>query len=137
MKKQILVLSCALFFVTSFSSCFRHHRHDTSVTISDDGDDYEMYASYDSRKTRNIQRLVDRELNLALNRSCVNRRVDDIIRLDDETSFYMRSFPGEIRISVDRSEVSDESWEKIQNLCEEIKEALARGEDDWREDGIW
>ena len=114
-----------MILASSFSSCFWHHHHDSCVSISDNGDDYEMYASFDRAKTRKIQRLVDRELNIELDRSGRNGRIDDVIRLDDQTSFHMRSYPGEIRINVDRSQISDESWEKIQNLCEDIKEELA------------
>ena len=124
MRKQILFIACALFFVTGFSSCFIHHGHDTCVTISDDDDEYEMYASYDVKKTRRIQRLLDRELNIDLGRSGRNTHVDANITLDDKTTFYMRAFPGQLRISFDKNENSDESWEKIQDVCEEIKEAL-------------
>ena len=124
MRQSILVLACALFFVTSFTSCFRHRHHDTSVTISDSGDDYEMYASFDVNKTRKIQRLLDRELNLDLGSSGRNVHVDANITLDDQTTFYMRAVPGRLRIRFDKSENSGESWEKIHEVCEEIKEAL-------------
>ena len=83
-----------------------------------------MCASFDEDKTRKIQRLVDRELNIDLGRSGRNARVDATITLDDHTTFYMRAFPGELRINFDKRENTEDSWEKIQDVCEEIKEAL-------------
>jgi len=125
MKKQILVITCSLVLLCSFSSCFRwHHHHDTCVSISDSGNEYEMYAYYDEAKTRKIQRLLDRELNIDIGRSGRHTHVDATITLDDQTKFYMRALPGEIRINFDKGENSEESWEKIQEVCEDIKDAL-------------
>jgi len=103
------------------------------VSISDDGDEYEMYASYDRDMTRKIQRLVDRELNVDLGRSGRHTHVDATITLDDRTTFYMRALPGELRIKFDKNENSEDSWVRIQDVCEEIKEALEEREGEWRE----
>jgi hypothetical protein len=125
MKKQILVITCALLVAASFSSCFiRHHHHDTSVSISDSGDEYEMCASFDENKTRKIQRLLDRELNIDIGRSGRTAHVDANITLDDHTTFYMRALPGQLRINFDKRANTEDSWEKIQDVCEEIKDAL-------------
>ena len=126
MRKQILAIACILFFVASFSSCFHHHHHNTSVTISDSGDEYEMYASYDIDKARKIQRLLDRELNVDIGRSGRHTHVDATITLDDRTTFYMQAFPGELKINFDKTRNSEDSWIRIQDVCEEIKEALER-----------
>ncbi len=83
-----------------------------------------MYASFDEDKTRKIQRLVDKELNIDLGPSGRNVHVDATITLDDRTTFYMRAFPGELRINFNKNENSNDSWEKIQDVCEDIKEAL-------------
>jgi len=124
MKKQILVIACALFFASSFSSCFRHHHHDTSITILDSGDDYELYASFDRNKTRKIQRLLNEELNVDIGRSGRHTHVDATITLDDRTTFYMQAFPGELRINFDKTRNSEDSWIRIQDVCEDIKDAL-------------
>ena len=83
-----------------------------------------MYASYDRDKARKIQRLLDRELNVDIGRSGRHTHVDATITLDDRTTFYMRAFPGELRINFDKTRNSEDSWIKIQDVCEEIKEAL-------------
>ncbi len=125
MRKQILAITCSLFLLSCFSSCIRwHHHHDTSVTISDSEDEYELSASFDEHKTRKIQRLLDRELNIDLGTSGRRTHVDATITLNDHTTFYMRALPGELRINFDKSENSEDSWIKIQGVCEEIKEAL-------------
>ena len=83
-----------------------------------------MYASYDENKTRKIQHLLDRELNIDMGRSGRHAHVDGTITLDDRTTFYMRAMPGELRINFDKSHNSEDSWIKIQDVCEEIKNAL-------------
>ena len=83
-----------------------------------------MYASYDRDKARKIQRLLDRELNVDIGRSGRNTHVDATITLDDRTTFYMQAFPGELRINFDKTRNSEDSWNKMQDVCEEIKEAL-------------
>ena len=126
MRNPFAVMVSVLILAVSFSSCFRHHQHYTSVTISDSRDEYELYASYDRQRTRKIQRLLDRELNVDFNRYFNNAHVDELITLDDHTTFYMRSLPGELKIRVDKSANPGDSWVKIQNVCEDIKEALQR-----------
>lgn len=85
-----------------------------------------MCASYDRNKTHKIQRLLDRELDIDLNNSWGTRHADRVITLDDQTTFHLRSFPGELRISVDKRENQDGSFDRIKDVCEDIKEALGK-----------
>ena len=124
MKKQFLLLACGLLVVASFSSCLWRHHHHTSITISESGDEYQLSASYDKNKTRKIQRLLDRELGSDYEASFQNECVDGEISLHDRTVFYIRSLPGRLKISFDKSENSEESSDKIRELCEDIKDAL-------------
>ena len=125
MKKQsLLLLACGLFVVASFSSCLWHHRHHSSITISESGDEYQLSASFDKNKSRKIQRLLDRELGRDYDASFQNECVDGEISLHDRTVFYIRSLPGRLKIVFDKSENSEESGEKIRELCEDIKDAL-------------
>ncbi len=49
MKKYMVSLALGLMIIAGMSACF-HHRHDMSISVSDDEDEYEMDADY--RKNR-------------------------------------------------------------------------------------
>ena len=124
MKKQFVLLFCGLFFLAVFSSCLRRH-HNTSISISDSRDIYQMCASYDKNKTYKVQRLLDEDLEHNDDASFRNAKVDATITLDDNTTFYMKLFPGELKIKIDKTKNSGESFLKIKVTCEDIKDFLA------------
>ncbi len=125
MKKQFFLMVCGLFFLLVFSSCLRRHHH-TSVSISESEDIYQLFASYDKNNTRKVQRLLDEDLGNNINSSFRNARIDGRIALDDKTIFYIRMFPGELKIKFDKTENSGESCIKLKEVCEDIKDLLAR-----------
>ena len=123
MKKRFILKISGLSFIAVFSSCLRSHHH-TSVSISDSQDVYQMCAWYDKNKTRKVQRLLDEDLKDHNDMSFKNAKVDAMITLDDRTTFYMRLFPGELQIKLDKTENSGESCLKMKEVCEDIKDLL-------------
>ncbi len=124
MKKQFPLMMCGLFFLVALSSCF-HRYHHTSISISDSRDVYQLCASYDKNKTHKLQRLLDEDLRDDNEWSFKNSRVDETITLDDRTTFYMRLYPGELKIKLDKSENSEASCQKMKDVFEDIKYLLA------------
>jgi len=124
MKKQIILWVCGLFLAGSFSSCWLH-RHHTSVSISDSGKEYELTASYEKRKTRKVLRFLNGRLEEDCGLSFRNSRIDEEITLDDRTRFSLVSYPGELEIRIDKTENSEESYRKIKEICEEVKDLIA------------
>lgn len=123
MKKYTVSLAIGLMMITAMSSCF-HHRHDISISVSDDENEFEMDADYGKNKSHRVQVYLNNHL---LNNSSVSIRngfVDDEVTLDDETSFYINTNPGELRIRIDKTENSEEQCEKIRQACEDLKEIL-------------
>lgn len=123
MKKYFIVAVSGIMLL-AFSSCF-HHGHDFSITISDDEDEYEMDASYSKRQARAIRIYLNDHLlhnNIVLHN---NNSVDEEITLDDNTTFYINSYPGEFRIKIDKRENSEESCARLKQICEELKKILA------------
>lgn len=123
MKKHFIVAvsGCMLLVL---SSCF-HHGNDISITISDDEDEYEMDASYSKKQSHAVRvylndHLLDKRIVLHK-----NRYVDEEVTLEDNTTFYINAYPGELRIKIDKRENSEESCEKVKQICEELKEILA------------
>lgn len=123
MKKYTVSLAIGLMMIAGISSCF-HHRHDISISVSDDENEFEMDADYGRNKSHRVQVYLNNHL---LNNSSVSIRngfVDDEVTLDDETSFYINTNPGELRIRIDKTENSEEQCEKIRQACEDLKEIL-------------
>jgi len=47
-----------------------------------------------------------------------------MITLDDKTTFYMKSYPGELKIKLNKQDNSYDSYTKIKDLCEGLKEII-------------
>ena len=111
MKKYFLFIAVFLFSAVLFSSCIRYH--DISISISDDEDVYRMKALYDEYKTKAVQRRINKYLEENHSMSFVNASTDKEISLDDGTSFYVVSRPGKLKIKMDRTENSEEAYDKV------------------------
>lgn len=123
MKKQLLLSACVLFLLSVFSSCFRDH--DVSIYVSDSEDVYRMKAKYRKNQTLTVQRFLDEEFRDDNINSFKNSSVDEEIILDDDTRFYINSRPGKLKIQIDKTENTEESYNKIKAVCEDIKVLLA------------
>lgn len=121
MKKFIIPVMAALIVLVFGSSCF--HDHDICISTSDDEDDYEMDASFNRNKNHAVQVYLNE--HLLNNRTSFRNWDDEEITLDDQTTFYIDSRPGQLRIRIDKAKNSEESLEKVRRACEELKEILA------------
>ncbi len=120
MKKYIVSLALGLMIIAGMSSCF-HHRHDMSISVSDDENEYEMEADYRRNQSHAVQVYLNDHLLSNSNVSIRNGFVDDEITLDDETTFYINANPGELSIRINKNENSEESCERVKRICEDIK----------------
>ncbi len=126
MKKHfIYTVPGFICFLLIMSSCFHVHDGDISITTTDDEDEYEMEASYSRNQTHAVQVYLNEHLISSSNRSFKNRPIDDEITLDDKTTVYINSYPGELRIKINKAKNSDESCERVREICEELKDILA------------
>jgi hypothetical protein len=121
MRKLFILAILGLLLTACLSSCF-HHGNDLCIKISDDDDEFEMDASYSKRKTHAVEVYIDEHL-LNESVSIRNKRGDEII-LDDDTKFNLRSYPGRLSIKFDKTENPEEAYEKIREVCEDLKEIL-------------
>jgi hypothetical protein len=123
MKKHFISTLPGFIFLLVISSCF--HNHNIEIAISDDDDEYEMEALYKRNQTRTVQVYLDEHL---LNNSTVSfkrRTIDEEVTLDDNTTVYINSNPGNLSIKIDKSKNSAESCERVKQVCEELKDILA------------
>lgn len=123
MKNYFLTILLASVLLISLPSCFHHH--DVSVTISDDEDEYEMDAMYKKEQIHDVQVYLNEHLLTSGKISIRNMRGDEKITLDDKTTLYINSAPGELRIRFDKRENDKESNEMVKDLCEDLKDILA------------
>jgi hypothetical protein len=122
MKKYFISVVLGLMVLVFLSSCF--HDHDICISVSDDEDEYEMEASYRKNQTHAVQVYLDEHLFNG-STSTYRRWQNEAVTLDDKTTFYINSRPGQLRIKFDKTENSEESYEKVRQACEELKEVLA------------
>lgn len=58
--------------------------------------------------------------------SFVNSRIDGKPVLDDHTIFYIKKYPGFIKIKRNKDENSDEAYYKIKAMCEGLKKNITK-----------
>ena len=109
------------------ASCWRHD-HDLSISYNDADNYYSMKANFSKAKTRMVERYMDRMLGDATSMSFVNTRIDGNLALDDHTVFYLKKYPGYIKIKLDKDKNSQEGYEEIREMCEGMKEVLTAHE---------
>jgi hypothetical protein len=124
--KHLPLITYFLVLASLCSSCmWNHHEGDTAISISDTKSSFSVSAYYDKNKTRKVQQCIDKHLGSNNNISFVNAQTDARITLDDKTKFYIRSYPGELKIKFDKEENSFESYTEIRKMCEGIKNIIS------------
>ena len=121
--KHALLAAGAFIVITCNSSCMHRH-HGTSIQIRENHTFFSMEAYFDENKTRKVQQFMNSELGDRNSVSFTNTRMDAMITLDDKTTFYMKSFPGELKIKMNKLENSYQSYTEIKDLCEGLKEII-------------
>lgn len=128
MKIRFLLVAGVLFSISVLSSCHWHRgNHEVSVSVNDEEDIYQFSARFDDNKTIAVERYI---------KQCTedghifkyggHGDMDATLILDDNTRVYIRSREGRLKIKFNKEENSEESYERIRDMCEGIKELLAK-----------
>lgn len=123
MKKSFLLTGGCMFLVWVSISCYHSH-HNTKISISETKDAYKMSAWFNLDKTNAVHKYMDQQLGKRNNISFVNSEIDATIMLDDHTTFYVRSLPGDLEIKLDKKQNSQESYIQVKKMCEGIKNVI-------------
>ena len=123
--KRLRLITCYVTLVCFCSSCLIHHDGDVSISISESKEAYSMAAHFNKDKTKEIQRYINRRIGRSNNISFVNTEMDAIITLDDETRFYIKLFPGDLKIKFNKVENSYRSYSEIKEMCLGIKAIIS------------
>jgi len=112
------VLLCCIFV-----SCW-HHRGDVSIQYSESNHYYSMEAWFHENRTTDVEEYMDDKIGRQSNVSFANTRIDGRIDLDDHTTFFLKKFPGHLRIELDKRKNSTHSYREIKSLCEGINDVV-------------
>ena len=123
MKKFIPLIALIALACITFISC-RHHNSDVSITYRNADEHYSMQAEFSKRKIKAVERYMDRMLGDVTNMSFINSRINGKIALDDHTIFYIKKYPGYLKIRLNKYENSEEAYERIRAMCEGIEDVL-------------
>ena len=121
--KKLPVLFYALVCITVIS-CMHNDNGNINITLSESDQYYSMSARFSKSKTRNVEEYMDRRIGTRSNMSFVNSRINGKLALDDHTTFYIRKYPGLIKIKLDKDENSNEAYHRIKAMCEGIKKVI-------------
>ena len=67
---------------------------------------------------------MDSRIGRNSNMSFVNSQIDGKLALDDRTTFYIKKYPGFLKIKLDKNENSEEAYRRMKAMCEGIKKIL-------------
>ena len=121
--KKLPVLFYALACITVIS-CMHNDNGNINITLSESEQYYSMNARFSKSKTRDVEEYMDSTIGTQTNMSFVNSRINGKLALDDHTTFYIKKYPGRIKIKLDKDENSDEAYHRIRAMCEGIKEVI-------------
>lgn len=123
MEKLSTLLFCAVTCILVTSSCMSNNA-DTSLTLTESDHYYSMYVYFNKGKTREVEKYMDSRIGRKSNMSFVNTQIDGTVALDDHTTFYIKKFPGFIKLKLDKNENSYESYHQVKAMCEGIEKVL-------------
>ena len=123
--KKLHLLFYALTCI-SVVSCRYFNDHDIHIGYSEDDQYYSMNAHFPSNRTRDVEEYLDRRIGNNSNMSFKNTRIDGKVTLDDHTTFYIKKFPGILKIKLDKDKNSEESYHEIKTMCQGIKRILVK-----------
>ena len=122
MKKLFNLVLIALLFAGIFSSC--RHKGDISISHSESKDLYKFAAHFPKDRTKEVQRYLDSKLENAGDFSFENSRIDGTIALDNNMNFYIKMYPGSLKIEMEKSKNSYENYARMKKMGEEMGKVL-------------
>jgi phosphate-selective porin len=125
MKKGFILIAVVVLLTGMFSSCYNYNDDDVAISIKENDNEYKLSARFKRNKTRAIQNYIENYTeNSGLFKSD-NDEVEGTVTLDDNTTVYIKSKKGQLKIKLDKEENSQESYERVKDMCEGIKDLLA------------
>ncbi len=118
------LISLSIFVVYSKLSDEIFRGNNTSISISEDEETYQLKASYNRHITGRIQQYINHCIKPNSLFQSENDYFDANTTLADKTEFYIKESPGKLKIVLDKRKNSSASLQRIKNMCTGIKDVL-------------
>lgn len=113
-----------VFCILLLSSCRYHNNHNIKISVNESVGSYRFYASFPEQQTNKIHRLINNRLAPNELFASAKDYMNVTTTLQDKTTFAVKASPGIVEITIDREGNSPASYDRIRNMCAEIKTAL-------------
>jgi hypothetical protein len=125
MKTIFALLFLLLSLGSLESSSVRAESERTSVSINESDELYELSSIYKKEQYETIRGHVNEHLAPDRLFSSSINEIEATVTLRDGTRFFIRSYPGKLKISIQKGENSDSSVKRIKKMCEGIKSIVS------------
>lgn len=122
MKKLFNLVLITMLSVGIFSSC--RNKDDISISHSESNDFYSFAAHFPKERTKEVQRYLDSKLENGGDFSFENSRIDGTIALDNTMNFYIKMYPGSLKIEMSKSKNSYENYARMKKMGEDMGKFL-------------
>jgi|GEM_PF-3522784 len=97
---------------------------DVSIAVKDEDDYYRFKAQFDDNLSPDVSRFLNDQLSTV--RIDPEKDSKIVTVLPDQTRITVESSPGEVMIYLDKDENSRDSYHRIKNLCEGVKDVILK-----------
>jgi hypothetical protein len=125
--KKISLVFLSVAFLSMFISCdYFNDNHNISFNYKETDHTYFMKAHFNKGSNRNVENYMDNRIGKKNNMSFVNSTIDGKLTLDDQTTFYIKKYPGTLEIKLDKDKNSNESYGEVKAMCEGLKQVVIK-----------
>lgn len=126
MKASFFIAAFCLVALSIFVGWIKYQRNNGNISISvKNTDDYYTYtASFDEAMTGHVQDYI----NYSIKPNGLFKSTHDYFNvtttLADQTNFYVKESPGQLKIELNKRKNSTASYLRIKNMCDGISNVL-------------
>lgn len=118
-----------IFCLLSFAFCFPYLKKEFNgdnikISRTETVDGFTFTAGFNKTKSPKIQAYIDEYLKPAGDFSLKNTEIDATITLNDKSTFYLKTTPGELKIVVEKDETSASNYFKLKIMCESLSDVI-------------
>ncbi|MGG7663889.1 hypothetical protein [Dyadobacter sp. BHUBP1] len=120
MKMKSLLISPMIMLVM-LVSC---NNGDVSIAVKDEDDYYRFKAQFDDNLSPDVSEFLNEHLSTV--RIDPEKDSKVVTVLPDQTRLTIESSPGELMVYLDKEENSRDSYHRVKNLCEGVKDVILK-----------
>jgi len=122
---RFFIAICLIFACLANGNVVMAQKGNTSVKISETGNDYQFKAKYDKAKTRQVQEYMTESLK-GTGFKFTNTQLDAKLTLTGGINFHIKSYDGELALKFDKKSNTADDFTKFKKMCEGIKDIVGK-----------